>query len=133
MIVMVSIIVVVLFVDRVFASKSVNLPNNICSLPGYCKTDIGINDNGKYLIYSVGDTFILTLDSGLFPKSNLNCLPGGVVVVTISNASISNFLSSDGTPYYSVKYEGVSAGTCVLRNGNFKAVIKISDNKIHNF
>jgi hypothetical protein len=74
-------------------------------------------DNGKTFSYPLTSRFSVFLDSTLYPQKNLTCSPQGIV------GSISNIAPAPSPNLYSVRFETVATGTCILQDGAFSATI----------
>jgi hypothetical protein len=82
--------------------------------------DFTEQDSGRTVTYTVTSRFEIILNQQKDPKGNLqvSCSPAGTLGV-ISN------LPSEPPPLYAVRYEGVQAGRCTIKNGTFLLTVKI--------
>lgn len=81
--------------------------------------EITADDNGKTFSYGITSRFTVILDESKYPKKNLACSPDGIV------GSISN-IPSVKPPLYAARFEAVTAGTCLLKDGDFSVTILIT-------
>ncbi len=82
--------------------------------------EITAGDNGKTFEIGITSRISVVLDAAVYPPANLklDCLPADAL------GGISN-VESVPPAYYTVRYEGVQAGQCSLRNGDFEVIIKV--------
>lgn len=82
--------------------------------------DFTEQDSGRTLTYTVTSRFEIILNQQKDPKENLrvSCSPAGTL------EAISN-LPSETPPLYAVRYQGVQAGMCTIKNGSFLLRVKI--------
>jgi hypothetical protein len=79
-------------------------------------------DSGRTVTYTITSRFGITLNSQKYPKNNIqvSCQPQDTI------GSISN-IPSVAPPLYAVRYQGVIAGLCTIRNGTFFLMVRIID------
>jgi hypothetical protein len=75
-------------------------------------------DNGKTFTYTVTSRFSVILDGNKYSPDSLSVVPTGIV------GYVSNIPDVD-PPLWVVRYEGVSPGTCSIRNGDFAVTVRI--------
>ena len=78
--------------------------------------EIRATDNGRIFEYPITSRVSVILDENKYPKNNLSCSPEGLL------GSISN-IPSVMAPLYVVRYEILTTGQCLLRDGDFSVVI----------
>lgn len=80
--------------------------------------EINEADNGKTFTYTVTSRFSVMLDGNKHSRDSLSVVPMGIVGY-VSNVPDVN------PPLWVVRYEGVSSGTCTIRNGDFAVTVRI--------
>ena len=77
-------------------------------------------DSGRTVTFTVTSRFQIILDQQKYPKKNVqvSCTPPETL------GSVSN-LPAVAPPLYALRYEGVQAGLCTIKNGNFLLTVRI--------
>jgi hypothetical protein len=89
-----------------------------CTL-GSCPLTLGAKDNGKDLIYSLGERITVVLNDDQEPKQELTCTPSGVLA-PLAMAPAAQY------PFYALQFEVKARGTCILHSGDFSVAIGAS-------
>ena len=76
------------------------------------------SDSGKTFTYNVATRLSVYLDDVTNPQKDLRCTPEGVIQAQ------GNLREVEGSSY-SLTFETVALGTCVLSNRNFSATIVV--------
>ena len=77
-------------------------------------------DSGRTVTFTVTSRFQIILDQHKYPKKNVqvSCTPPETL------GSVSN-LPAVAPPLYALRYEGVQAGLCTIKDGNFLLTVRI--------
>lgn len=84
-----------------------------------CPFEIFESDSGKTFNYPITSRFTVWLDQTKNPAANLKCTPSSIL------GSVSNAPATTTPNIYAARFEGVSEGTCILTDDNFRATIRI--------
>jgi hypothetical protein len=85
---------------------------------GECPLKLHQSDSGKTLLYGVATRFSVFLDERENPRAKLSCIPQGVI------GEIPDALRVT-LPLYAVTFEAAAAGSCILSDDHFRAVVVI--------
>jgi hypothetical protein len=103
------------------ATETLPVAGSITPRPTPWPFPLTVADNGGTFTYCVTCRFVLFLDPALYPPEDLVCFPPGIASY-VSNAS---GIYDQATGFTSAGFEGVNAGTCAIRSGDFEVFITI--------
>jgi len=84
-------------------------------------TVLTIDSNGIELTYHPTTRFLVFLDGERYPPEDFFCEPEGIA----SGVSNGHGLYDPDLNLYSVGFDAVQPGTCILRNGDFAVTIRV--------